>query len=98
VALFGEVPTVDFVDASLTATKLSKSCSLASPITLLLRHDATPSLLHNALGTLLPHIALGRAFPLASLCDAPSLWDAPPPPSFFLSLSFSADLFSLTGT
>ena len=59
------------------------------PITLLLRHDAAPLPFAPWFGTLLPHTALGCAFPLASLCDAPSLWDAPPlpPPFFFLCRS-----------
>ena len=92
VALFGNVPTVDFASWNLTGNSLSRSPSPAPPLTLLLRHDVTPSLSRHSLGC---------TFSLTSLLDAPSslptFWDAPPSgSSFFSFLLFFFPLFPLT--
>ena len=65
---------------------------MSPPLTLLLRHDVTPSLSRHSLGC---------TFSLTSLLDAPSslptFWDAPPSgSSFFSFLLFFFPLFPLT--
>ena len=56
VALFGEVPTVDFVTRGNSPSR-SPAPHQPLPLTLLLRHDAAPSLSHHAF---LPRLSLGR--------------------------------------
>jgi hypothetical protein len=77
VALFGNVPTVDFVTR--THRKLFESCpTCASPY----QPPPHPSSAHDAAPSLSRH-ALRHVFSLAPLSDAPSslptLWDTPPP-------------------
>ena len=67
VALLGKFPRTD----SQRRDEILQVVLPRLPITLLLRHEAAPSLSHHTFGTRpLPQIALGRAFPLASLWDA----------------------------
>ena len=87
VALFGNVPTVDFVTRG--NSKLCPTPAPQVPLTslpLVMRHAAAPSLSRHA---------SRRVFSLDSLLDAPSslptFWDTPPLPfgSFFFLLVFS---------